>query len=145
MLKKLFQKIKTAKIKKWVNKPKFPIHSLYTGKIVYLNYEQYTGVSDVFRQNFRIVKRFAIFNYNRGFNYSHIKSGQELKEMWCANQKDYCIHKLEEFEENAEMKLFMRKNHLTEDSLLSFAQIVALEEAMNKEKIYTTENDKMFC
>ena len=143
MIKKLYQKLRHAKFKRLVNKPKYPIHSLYTGRIVY--FEKAIPASNgefAFHYRFRPVKDFAIFTYN--YDYSHIISGQKLKELWITNKRDYCIHNLESFAEHPNMKMYMRKHHLTEDSLLSFAQIVALEEAMNKDKTYKNDNDKMF-
>ena len=140
MIKELLKKFKMAKVKKWVHKPQFPIYLLYTGKIVYLQGKE--KADNGYSCNFRPVKNFAIFNYD--LTYFHVVSSQKLNTMGFTTKKDYCIHELEEFSEHPEMKMFMRKKHLTEESLLSFAQIVALEEAMNQENIYTEENDKIF-
>ena len=143
MFKKIYNKLKQAHYKKIVNKPQYPIHSLYTGRIVYFeNRTPATNGEFAFHYRFRPVKDFAIFNYN--YDYSHMISGQKLKEMWLINNKDYCIHDLQAFAEHPSMKLYMRKHNLTEDSLLSFAQIFALEQAMNKENVYKNENDKIF-
>jgi len=144
MFKKIYNKLKQAHYKKLVNKPQYPIHSLYTGRIVYFeNRTPATNGEFAFHYRFRPVKDFAILeNY---YDLNHIISSQKLKEMWLINNKDYCLHDLQAFAEHPSMKLYMRKHNLTEDSLLSFAQIFALEQAMNKEHEYTNENDKIFC
>ena len=143
MIKTLINKLKQIKCKRLMNKPQYPIHSLSTGRIVY--FEDKKPASNgafAFHYAFRHVKNFAILqNCN---SLTHIVSGQELKEMWLLNNKDYCVHNLQDFAEHPKMKLYMRKHNLTENSLLSFAQIMALEQAMNKRNVYTFEEDKMF-
>ena len=143
LIKKMLEKFKQAKIQKKINKPRYPIHSLYSGRIVF--YESCVPAENgefAFHYKFRPVKNFAIlYNYN---NLTHIISGQQLKEMWLLRNKDYCVHNLTSFAEHPNMKMYMRKHNLDENSKLSFAQIFALEKAMNKENEYTNENDKMF-
>ena len=142
MLKKLLQKIKHAKEKRWANKARYHISSLYTGEIVF--YHDSTTSNGITHFQYASVKNFAIFNVLNFAEYTHFKSSQKLKEMFWADKKDYAINNLQKFEENPQMKLLMRKNHLTEDSLLSFAEIIAIENAMNKQVYCHNENDKMF-
>ena len=143
MIKKLLEKIKTANLKRKVNKPCYPIYKLITGEIVWLHKRNKDNKNTEYL--FRHVKKFGIFQLDGINDNLHIISGQNLQIMESANEKDYAIKDWKMFEDQPNMKTYMRKHHLTEDSLLSFAQIVALEQAMNKEHEYKNENDKMFC
>lgn len=142
MIKKLLQKLKTQKIKRQINKPRYPIYSLITGEIVWLSKRTRDCTNTEYL--FRNVKDFAIFELN-GLENFHIVSNQNVDIMEDSNEKDYAIKDWQMFEEHPIMKMYMRKHNLDEYSLLSFAQIVALEKAMNKEHEYKYENDKMFC
>ena len=123
MIKKLLETIKMANLKRKINKPCYPIYKLITGKIVYLH--KRTRYDKETEYTFRKVKNLDIVEKS--------------------TEKDYAIMDWEMFEDQPNMKMYMRKHHLTEESLLSFAQIYALEELMNKDNVYHNENDKVFC
>ena len=141
MIKKLLEKIKMANLKRKINKPCYPIYKLITGKIVYLH--KRTRYDKETEYTFRKVKNFGIFELD-DINNIHIISKQNLDIVEKSTEKDYAIMDWEMFEDQPNMKMYMRKHHLTEESLLSFAQIYALEELMNKDNVYHNENDKMF-
>ena len=143
MIKKLIENFKKAQIKRKINKPRYPIYKLITGEVVWLHKRNKNNINTEYL--FRHVKDFGIFELHGSENNLHIISSQNLQIMESANEKDYAIKDWEAFEEQPNMKMYMRKHNLTIDSMLSFAQIYALEQAMNKENEYTNENDKMFC
>ena len=142
MIKKLIENFKKAHYKRKINKPAYPIYTLITGEVIWLHQRNRDNKNTEYL--YRNVKKFGIFMLD-GNNNIHIISGQNLDIMEKSNEKDYAIKDWEAFEEHPNMKMYMRKHNLTIDSMLSFAQIYAIEQAMNKEHEYKNENDKIFC
>ena len=136
MLKKLLANLKQKKEEKLKDKPMYEIRTLRTAKIVYLKDKD--PINYGFNYTFKVVKDCAIVQAGNGIcNYKHIKSNQQLSEMFLANIGDYALEAVKNFEET--YALYMRMHALLPSDKLSYNQIVALENARN----LTKYNDKL--
>lgn len=136
MLKKLLENLKQRKqekheikLEKQRNKPEFTLGELYVGEIVLYKKSKYIGYG-VYNNYFRPVKKVAFFTKHYS-NYTHIKSGQILKEMdSCLSvENDYAIIDIKTFQEA--FPIYMRKNNLTLKSKVSRAFIEESEDELN--------------
>ena len=132
MFKKLIEKHKQNKDKKFLNKPSFKLGDLYVGEIVLYKNRKSAGLGKV-DHYYEEIKKFAFF-YEIGYNkYRHIISGQELFELGSHNSiiGDYAVHKIRPF--NEVFPLFMRKHDLKSNSKVSLSFIIKNENEINSE------------
>ena len=129
MLKKILESLKQKREEKLKDKPMYEISSLRTANIVRLENKTPTNHHS-YECEYRIVKDFAIIQHSHySFAFIHIKSKQELREMFFTHIGDYAVDNIRDFEDY--FAKFMRINGLTPKDKLSYNQIVAIENKLN--------------
>lgn len=135
---RLIERITQHREEKQLNKPIYKIKNLYVGKIVLLKERQFEGFG-IWTTHSNFVKRFAIFTQDNYNTYTHIQSGQKLKDIDSAEAiiGDYAVHIVAPFEEV--FATVMRQCHHTKDTKFSKNEIIEIETETN-ETLYPNQN-----
>ena len=126
MFKKLIEMYQRKKVEKIINEPRFTIDNLFVADIVLLKKKSHSNGKT--HCSYKDVKPSVIVENNGFVNYTHIKSKQELKDMFWASVNDYALTNIKKFSEK--FAIYMRRKNLTPNDLLSIKQVLQLEDAL---------------
>ena len=126
VIKSLIEKHTQHKIETEYIKPIYKIENLYVGEIVFLQERKFEGFG-IWTTHSNFIKRFAIFTKDNYNTYTHIQSGQKLKDVTSIEAfiGDYAVHIVAPFKQ--EFATVMRECLHTANHKFSKNEIIEIE------------------